>query len=908
MVVESVLNTYLASLLKVGGVDASPEVRQPDSSQIDIECLVDDTKIAIEAKIGLGRPTNEVERRKRLALRDADDKLVNRNVCTMALALLYPTDVETEQDLRRSEVEVSIRIRQHLPSSKNAQWQRLRTTDLAKFVRQLPNELGSPEVLANIARIAVLKASKHFTKAQSSLIMANMGMAAKGTNIRGLMTDLLTAIMFHSQLDGVRHETPKPEGFSRSDWPPPTVRACNQSNAITKMLYKAHRSWLAVDYRQILEWSCAILNALPNSPSKDDAVATLIRAALDIQSAKGKEHHDLIGITFCQSVETAKSDGSMYTSLPAAVILTNLLFDGLEIDWTDFDQVTGLRLVDFACGTGTLLIAALNYIIQREQTGQPEKVSRALVEQVVYGFDINNRAIFQTATGMGMVSPSVTFNKMHLYSVTLGTDDNGHPRLGSLELLSGKTQLSLNPRPATGTRIDASPAPIECSEFDLAIMNPPYTRVDIRHDQLGAELKRKLGRRESELYTQLPITRSSNANGFMVLAETFLKSATGRLGLVGPSSFCTAPSAHGMRTYLASRFHIRNVIVSHDPARLYMSGETAIGEMLMVLDRKAGQSREPTTVVKLTTNPTSASDAQSCVSSVIHGKADAFGWAVVDTVKSSSIKKGDLSAVLFTSNELYRLAANTPWTGSLGSQVCVDVAGRPIRNTVKCRPNDRHATPALYHHNVSHCDRMELEPDCYVRPPRKGEKKFSRTSEKQINSYLQKANYLHLTNKMNFPTISVFACRTTVRTVGSSWRTCSIVPINDADAASLEKALVLILNSTPGKLSYMRARVFRKLCYAPISITDQQRVVVPNLKSLGSVAIGALADSYDNLAKLKKRRLSNAHQCDVQEAIDEVVCKYTGYNLSECIDARHLLANEPAVTGQKYTTTQEQLT
>ena len=79
--------------------------------------------------------------------------------------------------------------------------------------------------------------------------------------------------------------------------------------------------------------------------------------------------------------------------------------------------------------------------------------------------------------------------------------------------------------------------------------------------------------------------------------------------------------------------------------------------------------------------------------------------------------------------------------------------------------------------------------------------------------------------------------------------------------------------------------------------------VVPKLKSLDSVAIGALADGYDNLAKLKKRRLPNAHLCDVQGAIDEVVCKYTGYDLSVCIDAHHLLSNEPAVTGQKNTTT-----
>lgn len=907
MVAESVMNTYLASVLADGGINAHPEVRQPDSSQTDIECLVGDTKIAIEAKIGLGRSEKEAQARRKLVLRDADDKLINRDVCTMSVALMYPDSFQSEEDVRNGEVEVSIRLRQHRPVAGNAKWQRLRTSDLPRYVRQLPRELGSPEVLAGIARVAVSKAANKFTKPQADLIMANMGESAKGTNIRGLMTDLLTAIMFHSQLDGIRQITPRPAGISRSDWPPPTLSECNQSITITNPLFRAHRSWLSVDYKQILEWSCAILNALPNSPSKEEAAATLIRAALDIQSAKGKEHHDLIGITFCQSVETAKSDGSMYTTLPAAVMLAGLLFEGTDIDWTDFDQVTALRVVDFACGTGTLLIAALNYILQRENTGRPDEVSRALLEQVIYGFDINNRAIFQTATGLGMVFPSVTFNQMHLYSMTLGVDDGGHPRLGSLEMLSGTAQLSLNPRPVTGTRIDANPAPIECSEFDIAIMNPPYTRVDIRHDQLGRNVKKILGVRESELYDGLPITRSSNANGFMVLAEKYLKSDTGRLGLVGPSSFTTAPSAKGTRIYLASKFHVRSIIVSHDPKRLFMSGETSIGEMLLVLDRNGKRNRQPTSIIKLIRNPATASDALTCISAIARERAADYGWAVVDEIEAPSIAQGDWSAVQFTSNELYRIASNSPWTSSLGSQVSVDVAGRPIRNAIKCKANERYATAALYDHDTEYCSRMELDPDCFVGPPvvqvEKDANGIERTKyNDSVRRSLCRANFLHLTNRMNFPTIRVVPCRTTVAAVGSAWRTCSVIPINGINTASLEKAVVMILNSTPGKLAYMLVRVFRKLSYTPISITDQQRVVMPNLKCLGSAAIECLAVAYESLARLKKRSLPNAHLCEVQEAIDRAVCKYTDYDLSMCVDARHLLSNEPAVTGDRYTT------
>ena len=139
------------------------------------------------------------------------------------------------------------------------------------------------------------------------------------------MTDLLTALMFHARLDAFRHEGKpvmdarlNPPRFFSGDWPPASVTECLQSEQTARDLHKAHDRWLAVDYKQIFEWSCAIINALPNAPASNAAVAIIAEAALEIRRAAGNQHHDLVGITFCQSVETARSDGSMYTTIPAA--------------------------------------------------------------------------------------------------------------------------------------------------------------------------------------------------------------------------------------------------------------------------------------------------------------------------------------------------------------------------------------------------------------------------------------------------------------------------------------------------------------------------------------------------------------------------------------------------------------
>ncbi len=546
---EVVLNALLWDILKEGGIDSQAEERNADGSKTDIRCAVGDSVIAVEAEHG------DSSVKKKSANQDADDKL-RRRVCNLAIALIYPPQCNTRDDLLNSDLLVNVRTPDYQPKPKQTKWTAVKGSAMANFIRQAPNELGSPETLVKKANVAVNSAAARFTETQAESIMAEMGEAARGTNIKGLMTDLLTAIMFHTKLDTIRHQTPPPLKDERQSpatlpceepWPPQSVSECLQDgNQIVQAFHTAHHQWLAVDYKHILEWSCAILRALPKSPNSNAAVKIIADAAINIQSASGKQHHDLVGITFCQSVETAKSDGSMYTTIPAATLLTTLLFDGLDIDWTNYYQVTSLRIVDFACGTGTLLIAAANYILQHEQTGQPKKVAQTLLEQMLYGFDIYNRAIFQTATGLGMIAPSIAFHKMHLYSLTLGIDPKDNKaKLGSLEMLQELKQLSLNPRPITGTRIDAEPAPIEVEKFHMAIMNPPFTANSKRHHHFPKKIKDALHSREQELYEGTDIQHTSNSSGFVVLAEKYLD-ANGRIAVVLPTAFgygrvCTQP-------------------------------------------------------------------------------------------------------------------------------------------------------------------------------------------------------------------------------------------------------------------------------------------------------------------------------------------------------------------------------
>ena len=76
-----------------------------------------------------------------------------------------------------------------------------------------------------------------------------------------------------------------------------------------------------------------------------------------------------------------------------------------------------------------------------------------------------------------------------------------------------------------GASIAAEPA-------DLVIMNPPFTRDSLRHDQFDAATERKIKDREKTLLTDKPVHLSSNGNAFLVLADCVSKPDSGTIAAV----------------------------------------------------------------------------------------------------------------------------------------------------------------------------------------------------------------------------------------------------------------------------------------------------------------------------------------------------------------------------------------
>ena len=715
----------------------------------------------------------------------------------------------------------------------------------AGYIQELPSFSCSPEGLAHIADVAIDKATDCFSNEEQKLILEDIGPLASGTNVKGLMADLLTVIQFHTKLDDIRLKV-----FGKKKLPK-GVKECMEGLSVDNF-YEAWTEWLKIDYKDILGFAISILQALPIGPQSNIAIKIIAEAAIEIQGHSGNEHHDVVGISFCQSMTTARYEGSFYTTLPAATMLATLLFEDLEIDWSNYDDVVGLRIADFACGTGTLLIAAANVIMRMERTGRSEDVARALVEQMVYGFDINPRAIFQTATGLGMLAPDVDFRRMHLYSLILGIDQGGHVRVGALELLEDTANISFIRSSVRGNRIDLENVPIEQGMFNIGILNPPYTRNSLRHHHLLASERTVLQAREKELYAGTGIPHTSNANGFFVLSEKYLDKEKGRMGFVVPTAMATNPSALWTRRFLSEKFYIKYLIVSYDPQRIYHSGNTDIGEILVILERKCKGKQLPTKVVKLTTNPENASDAFSCSMSILSGQVEQHGWGIVTEIGAEVVERGEWNETQFISKDLCGLAQEGLWKTTLRNQVEVTTIGRRIyENTQKCRQGDKGATPALFYHKVSYCNRLEVEPDVYVCP---------KDDNKRAMMYLQRRHCLKLPTRMRLTTVKNMVCRTTVPSVSAAWQDGVVRNCGKHDVVDVEKAIVIILNSTPGKIGMLSVRNNKIPSYPNYGIENLLDIPLPRIAGLCSEQVRGLSSIYDVLCHRERLSLPQAHE------------------------------------------------
>ena len=205
-------------------------------------------------------------------------------------------------------------------------------------------------------------------------------------------------------------------------------------------------------------------------------------------------------------------------------------------------------------------------------------MARALIEQVFSGYDINLTATHMAATTLGLLSPTTQFRNMKIGRTFLGVDDAGDAYLGSLEFLDRQPMLMPWPNAAQAVaQVDTGERMAAAEPANLVIMNPPFTRDSLRHDQFSKADEKKIKDREKALFANKPVHLSNNGGAFLFLAEFLAKSDVGAMAVILPLVGATNYATIGMRQYLAQRLHIETIVTSHDPERIYFSENTDIG-------------------------------------------------------------------------------------------------------------------------------------------------------------------------------------------------------------------------------------------------------------------------------------------------------------------------------------------
>ena len=214
-------------------------------------------------------------------------------------------------------------------------------------------------------------------------------------------------------------------------------------------------------------------------------------------------------------MQDKKSDGAWFTRPVFATLAAELGLDALGAkDWRSGQTWRETRIIDLACGSGTLLGAALKSMEERakQQGATKEEAAerrRDGIEAGVRGFDINPVSLQLAASQLTLGTEVLDMQRMHLYPMEYGEGADGTPRAGTLELLGcegviRKEEESEQTKIAVpledGRKFHAK----EALEADLAVMNPPFTRRDRMGEKFkDSSMTDKLRARIDELETCL---------------------------------------------------------------------------------------------------------------------------------------------------------------------------------------------------------------------------------------------------------------------------------------------------------------------------------------------------------------------------------------------------------------------
>lgn len=426
---------------------------------------------------------------------------------------------------------------------------------------------------------------------------------------RMALTIVVNALLFHEIL------AHGPNGLEEI----PNLDELRSARGLTKAAVLATwRSILRINYWPIFDIARRILEVLPTAEARH-LLEHLSGTAAALLSNRVMRSHDLTGALFQKLIADRKFLAAFYTTPAAAALLVGLAMRPDRTpgggSWSRREDVSAMRIGDFACGTGTLLSAAYARLsaLHEAAGGDAEALHPAMMSSALVGCDVLPAAAHLTAAMLSGTHPTVKYSGSAIMTMGMGRREDGTITLGSLDLLDPNRSLDLiaitgsavGPQGESQQELWSS---LRHSGFDLVIMNPPFTR------STGQDAERvgvaqpifaafQTSRADQQLMARVTqrLLRGTSAHGnageasfFLVLADRQLK-RDGTLALVMPLSLVSGDAWEQSRRLLRTAYS--NIVVisiaGYADHELAFSADTGMGECLVVAtktrdDRKRG--------------------------------------------------------------------------------------------------------------------------------------------------------------------------------------------------------------------------------------------------------------------------------------------------------------------------------
>ena len=808
--------------------------------------------------------------------------------------------------------------------------------DLADHLRTLPLELeGVDRVTAAAIAVgyALEQAAKRITgharisRRVADIIASTDQEKNRAAALRIGCLVLFNALTFQDRLAAVNE----------------TVRTVNEAlgQGITGLRDAWRHICDQIDYVPVFDLAARILDVLGDGPEdlQSQTVAPLVKAMEDTRMLEG---HDLSGRLFHTLLTDAKFTGAYYTSVPAATLLSRLVFHNWppHVDWSDHEFPASLNVADLACGTGTLLMAVAAEAERRHidagGRNAPE-LHKAMVEQALHGYDVQLSAVHFAATSLAMLNPDIQFDRMNLYVMPLGVEGS-NVNLGSLDFLGqdeAPVQFALSAEEmgvgtrdperisGAGSRGAEEGVTARLPELDLVIMNPPFTRSvggNLLFGSLPATERRRL---QDELSRRL---RSRQATATAGLGAAFVAAATpklrpneGRLALVLPVTVCTGPSWKQTRSLIERDFVLDMVITSHDPLRWNFSDSTDLSEALLIATRRPegqDQAERYTTFINLWDNPNGVLDAHrvaQAVTATTPARLEETGTALLEvdgrhvgealSIPESKLIGRKWSGVQFARADLVRSALRLLDNGEVwvpGEATTANISMCQFGELGQVGPDRRRlvdgfdrtssvtAYPLVEGHDTDQRKSLTCSPNAYLSPltrPRGGQRSG-------YGDHLwQKSGRLLVAERLRLDTARVFSMWSEKEVLSNVWW-----PVRVEDVQT-EKALTLWLNSSLGILTILAHRTSTEGSWVAMKKADLEEMPVVDTRNLSSEQLIGLADLFDEMAEAEFERLPGMAHCPARQALDDGISRILG--LPDLSKFRDLLASEPVVSNRR---------